>query len=109
MVIRRATFHERTMLRPARHAFIGPHRHLDADEQRELVHLYRTRQATAEDLAARFGISRRTVYRYVATLPDQYAYESAAKRLHAEAARAGITLTRDDAVRLTVAALTVPA
>ena len=99
---------EKASLQPWRRPYAGPTRKLDADEQREMAHLYQTKQATAEALAARFGVSRRTVYRYLGVYPERHEYEAAAKRIAKEAAMFGIYLTRDDALRLAIAAMSKP-
>ena len=62
----------------------------------------------AVELARRFGVSRRTIFRYVRTYPERTVLDDAARRVAVEGRRMGIDLTRDDAIRLAGAALTQP-
>ena len=105
MKVRVVRGREKLTLQPWRRPWVGPHRVLDAGEQAEMIHLYRTRQGTARRLASRFGISERTLYRYVHAYPPQHRLESAGKRVDMEARRMGLRLTRDDALRLAAAAM----
>lgn len=70
-----------------------------------MIHLYRTKQATPSEIASRYGVSVRTFWRYLSVHPERSDYERAARSLYREAALIGLSLTRDDAIRLAVAAL----
>lgn len=81
------------------------HRSLDAAEACQMVHLYRTRQERPDALAARFEVSKRTLFRYHRAWPSWGALSPSAYRLRLEAERIGIALSRADAERLAAAAL----
>ena len=99
---------ERATLQPWYQPFAAPHmRKLDAAEHAELVHLHRTGQQTAEALARRFGISVRSVYRYLREHPESVAVSAAGLRVLHEARSIGIRVTPNEAERLAIAALLV--
>lgn len=97
---------ERQSLQPWYQPYAAPfNRKLDAAEQAEAVHLYRSGQASREDLARRFGVSLRTMHRYIAEHPDRALVSPAALRLMGEARRIGLRVTPAEAERLATAAL----
>ena len=89
-----------------RENFRGPRRALCLDEQLELqrlAHEYRADRAISRrlpELAARYGVSSRTVYRYLRTVPTPIGTEYLRLRLSDWAEERGIGLTQDDMVSL---------
>lgn len=84
----------------------GPNRALSLDEQLEIQRAMREATAnsgrwrTAHELAVRYGVSARTVWRYVATVPTPPGLERLRLRLADWADDRGIDLTLDDMVSL---------
>lgn len=78
----------------------GPNRALSLDEQLEVQRLMRQadgkRGALADDLAGRYGVSSRTIWRYAATVPVPAGLENLRIRLAAWAADRNVRLTYDD-------------
>lgn len=106
MRVRVVTGKEKVTLRPWYQPWSQPHlRTLDAQEINEVLHLYRTRQATGPELARRFGVSIRTIRRYIAAAPTVPSMDAAGLRVLYEARRIGINLTPRDAQRLATVAL----
>jgi transposase-like protein len=102
VIVREPTPDEALRLWPSRkRRWPGPRRVLDFEEQREIVWLYRTRQATAVELARRYGVADRTIHRYIRDYPALSAPDSATARTIAEWGRQRqIPLTHDDVVIL---------
>jgi len=84
----------------------GPHRALSLDEQLEVQRLMHEaasehrRTRTAAILAARYGVSNRTIYRYCQTLPVPVGLENLRVRLTEWARERDVALTTDDMVAL---------
>lgn len=71
----------------------------------QVIHLYLTKQARPDELARRFGVSRRTIFRYLNVHPDSVAVSAAGRRVMHEAQAIGLVVTPGEAERLAVAAL----
>lgn len=84
----------------------GPRRSLTLDEQLELVRLMREAKAerrayrTARGLAARYGVSARTVWRYIHLDPTPPGMELLRRRIVEWSEERDIGLTTDDLVSL---------
>lgn len=84
----------------------GPRRALPLDEQAEILRAMReakaarTRHRTARDLADRYGVSLRTIWRYADTLPVPDGLEFLRMRLTDWNQERGLGLTRDDLATL---------
>ena len=98
--------HNRRNLRGRCQNLRGPRRALSLDEQLEVQRLMR--EATAEhrrhrtvlELAARYGVSSRTIWRYLHTVATPEGTELLRLRLQRWAEERGIELTTDDIVTL---------
>lgn len=84
----------------------GPRRALPLDEQAEILRAMReakaarTRHRTARDLADRYGVGLRTIWRYADTLPVPDGLEFLRMRLTDWNQERGLGLTRDDLATL---------
>jgi predicted DNA-binding transcriptional regulator YafY len=84
----------------------GPNRALSVDEQMEIQRLMREAKVerrhtqTARELAKRYGVSNRTIYRYIVTIPVPVGMEKLAIRLRAWSDERDLRLTNDDLVTL---------